>query len=221
MGKEQLDLELLIKMLKMSRSDNDNQALVAIRKANAALDRVGEDWDTLIRGKITIIEDPFTSVAAPKSKHQTPPPKTASYNQPEEDDDPYQPTAPRQKPSRPQAAPYKPAPSQGYAPKVGERRYNATIGLHEVWDGSGWLNQSSPPPPPNPFAGMSPIGGNTYPVKEELKNIGAKWDAQKKIWMVPDSRMKDAQDIMKKAPPSSKWDRFRNQPKSVDDLLES
>ena len=51
--------ELLVKLLGMTASSNDGEALVAIRKANRLLAEAGWSWDQLIRGKITIVEDPF------------------------------------------------------------------------------------------------------------------------------------------------------------------
>lgn len=29
------------------------------------------------------------------------------------------------------------------------------------------------------------VEGNTYPVREQIKALGGKWDAGKKLWMVP------------------------------------
>ncbi len=58
--------ELLAKMLRMTTSDNDNVALVAIRKANELLRANGWDWDKLLKGKITIVEDPFKSISDPR-----------------------------------------------------------------------------------------------------------------------------------------------------------
>lgn len=54
--------ELLIKLLGMSSSSNDGEALVAIRKANRLLADAGWSWEQLIRGKITIVEDPFNAL---------------------------------------------------------------------------------------------------------------------------------------------------------------
>lgn len=30
-----------------------------------------------------------------------------------------------------------------------------------------------------------PVSGNTYPVKEQLKSLGARWNRDRKCWMVP------------------------------------
>jgi hypothetical protein len=68
--------ELLIKLLKMSTSPNDGEALISIRKANDLLKTAGWDWEKLIHGKIKVIEDPFKSVDVPlnRNAHSAPPP---------------------------------------------------------------------------------------------------------------------------------------------------
>lgn len=43
---------------------------------------------------------------------------------------------------------------------------------------------------------MTPITGNTYPVKEELRGLGGKWDGEKKAWMVPDDRAEEARALV-------------------------
>lgn len=32
---------------------------------------------------------------------------------------------------------------------------------------------------------MRPLRGNTYPIKEQLKKLGGRWDAKKKVWRLP------------------------------------
>jgi hypothetical protein len=71
--------ELLIKLLGMTTSTNDPEALSALRKANALLRSAGWDWEKLVRGRITVIADPFTSLATPTPKEsngRAPPPMT-------------------------------------------------------------------------------------------------------------------------------------------------
>lgn len=90
-GKTSLNLELLIKLLKLTTSSNDGEALLASRKANEVLGKFGGDWEALLRGKVTVIADPFAAAATPvasRPMHNTPVAPTA-------------PAAPRQ---RPQAA---------------------------------------------------------------------------------------------------------------------
>lgn len=61
-----LNLELLIKLLKMTTSAVDGEALTAMRKANDQLKKCGGDWELLLRGKVTLVADPFMSVASPQ-----------------------------------------------------------------------------------------------------------------------------------------------------------
>src|SRR5262245_52256164 len=53
------NLGLLIKLLKMTTSSNDAEALIAMRRANEQLIKFGGDWENLLRGKVTVIGDPF------------------------------------------------------------------------------------------------------------------------------------------------------------------
>jgi cell division septation protein DedD len=110
---ESLNLTLLIKLLKMTTSNHDGEALTAMRKANEQLGKFGGDWEALIRGKVTIIADPFTSASPPpmptqRQQHAAPPPppprpaqRQPVYTQPR--------TAPRPQP-RPRAAAQTPTP---------------------------------------------------------------------------------------------------------------
>lgn len=56
------ELTILIKLLKMTTSSHDHEALSAMRLANAQLLKLGTDWDDLISGRVTLVADPFTSV---------------------------------------------------------------------------------------------------------------------------------------------------------------
>lgn len=56
---------LLVKLLKMTMSSNDGEALVAVRKANKLLAEAGWDWDRVMAGKITVVGDPFAGLARP------------------------------------------------------------------------------------------------------------------------------------------------------------
>lgn len=40
------------------------------------------------------------------------------------------------------------------------------------------------------------ISGNTYPVKDQLRAMGGKWDADRKAWMVPESSAERAQALV-------------------------
>lgn len=81
--------ELLLKLLKMTASTNDGEALVALRKANQLLASAGWDWDRLLAGKITVVGDPFGGLQRPHAQ-QSPVPAAAYY-------------APRQQPPQPPA----------------------------------------------------------------------------------------------------------------------
>jgi hypothetical protein len=59
-------LELLIKLMRMTEAE-DNIALVAIRKANGQLKKMGTDWEAVLRSKVKIIADPFASINIPAS----------------------------------------------------------------------------------------------------------------------------------------------------------
>lgn len=63
--------ELLLKMLNMTTADNDGQALVAIRKANALLASSGWTWEKLLLGKIVVVADPFANIKSPDSSKKS------------------------------------------------------------------------------------------------------------------------------------------------------
>lgn len=44
------------------------------------------------------------------------------------------------------------------------------------------------------------ISGNTYQVKEKLKELGGKWDPEKKAWMVPADKAAEAQKLVAATP---------------------
>lgn len=71
--------ELLRKMLNMTTSDNDGQALVAIRKANALLESAGWSWDKLLAAKIKIVENPFKNMPNPIKPERVDAPPTTPY----------------------------------------------------------------------------------------------------------------------------------------------
>ena len=47
------------------------------------------------------------------------------------------------------------------------------------------------------------ISGNTYPVKDALKAIGAKWDSDRKAWTITDKKLDEAKAIVANAPPQA------------------
>lgn len=74
------DLSLLIKLLNMTTVSEDNMCLVAIRKANRELqkfkkpDGSGGTWEDLLRGRVTVVADPFASIPKPPQADMPPAP---------------------------------------------------------------------------------------------------------------------------------------------------
>lgn len=44
------------------------------------------------------------------------------------------------------------------------------------------------------------ISGNTYPVKDQLRALGGRWDADRKAWMVPEAAAAKAQALVAGTP---------------------
>lgn len=95
--------DLLLKILNMTTAENDGQALVAVRKANALLAEAGWSWEKLLLGKITVVADPFSSIKAPPKS--TP---NDTWGRPQ--------TPPKPQPARP-APPPPPPPSRNVPPR--------------------------------------------------------------------------------------------------------
>jgi len=47
---------------------------------------------------------------------------------------------------------------------------------------------------------MVAISGNTYPVKDQIKALGGRWNADAKVWMVPAERAEQARKLVEDAP---------------------
>jgi hypothetical protein len=45
---------------------------------------------------------------------------------------------------------------------------------------------------------MTAITGNTYPVKDSLKALGARWNPDQKVWMIDDTKADQAKEIVAK-----------------------
>jgi hypothetical protein len=43
---------------------------------------------------------------------------------------------------------------------------------------------------------MTEITGNTYPVRDKLKALGARWDAARKCWIVADNKADEARALI-------------------------
>lgn len=47
---------------------------------------------------------------------------------------------------------------------------------------------------------MIAVTGNTYPVKDQIKALGGRWNADAKAWMVPEAKATAAQALIAGAP---------------------
>ena len=61
----------------------------------------------------------------------------------------------------------------------------------------------------NANANLVPISGNTYPVKEALKSLGARWNADAKVWMVAPEKADEARAIVAGAGPAKRYEANR------------
>lgn len=52
------------------------------------------------------------------------------------------------------------------------------------------------------------ITGNTYPVKDQLREMGGKWRPAEKAWEVPADKAAEAQSLVNSAPKSTPRRRF-------------
>lgn len=61
---------MLVKLLQLTTSDSDGEALAAMRKANAIVrQHFGGDWESLLKAQVKIIADPFFNVE-PFQRHE-------------------------------------------------------------------------------------------------------------------------------------------------------
>lgn len=115
-----LKLDTLIKVLLMTTSDNNSEALAAVRRANVMLRNASTDWEKLLRGKVTVVADPFADIAAPQStssSHRPTVPQRPQYVEPE--DRPAPPAYYIKTPTRPMNPATPRAPT--YSPQVARR----------------------------------------------------------------------------------------------------
>jgi len=47
------------------------------------------------------------------------------------------------------------------------------------------------------------VTGNTFPVKDQIKAMGGRWDAARKGWMVPEEKAAEALKLVASAPRAS------------------
>ena len=75
---------------------------------------------------------------------------------------------------------------------------------------------------------LVPIHGNTYPIKEQLKALGGRWNANDKVWEVPASLAAEAKAILNAqplkqpaAPIGSGWLPVKGNTYAVKDVLKA
>jgi hypothetical protein len=58
-----------------------------------------------------------------------------------------------------------------------------------------------------PAAGeaMVPVAGQTYPVRDGLRRLGGQWDAAAKAWLMPASKLAEAQALVAAPPPEQPY----------------
>jgi hypothetical protein len=61
-------LDKLIALLRMTASDNDNEALLAMRAATRHILAAGWDWERLLRSRVTVVADPFANISTPPQR---------------------------------------------------------------------------------------------------------------------------------------------------------
>lgn len=66
------EFDLLVKLLGMTTSSVDAEALVAMRKANELLARLQLTWPALLRGRVTVLADPFANIVPPQASSAPP-----------------------------------------------------------------------------------------------------------------------------------------------------
>lgn len=55
------------------------------------------------------------------------------------------------------------------------------------------------------------ITGNTYPVKDQLKALGGRWNADERAWMVPVNKANKARALMNGAPKTNGRSQMRKE----------
>lgn len=126
-------LELLIKFMRMTGAE-DNIALVAIKKANAHLAKLGTDWESILRGKVKIIADPFASINIPQAhvnpnRNEDYKPRAPARPQPQAPAPPPQPAYKPPPPRRPTPSPVKPKP--GHPAFSGDIKEKTIVNKHD------------------------------------------------------------------------------------------
>lgn len=66
--------------------------------------------------------------------------------------------------------------------------------------------------------GMVKIMGHTFPVKDELKDLGAKWDKEEKAWFISEDKLEEANAIVAAAKRSPR-EEYPTRPRTDRNLL--
>lgn len=145
-------LTRLIKIMGRSTSSNDNEALVALRMANTYIKDSGATWEDILKGRITIVADPFTSIPEAPSRDEPPPPPP--FRQPP------QPKAPPQSnpytPPRPTRPP-RPHPKAVW--NVFADKWEVPPAPNATWNPLTFQWDVPPPPPTGPTRTSSSTRG--------------------------------------------------------------
>lgn len=136
-GNENLDL--LIKLLSQTTNDNDNVALMAIRAANKQVLKFRTNWEDLLRGRVTIVSDPFAALSKPGS-HSARTTRAPAASPPHRAPEPTPTPPPRPRPAAPQPQP-RPTNAQGSPNRFRARCYKCGKTLDAY---QGVLSDKSP-----------------------------------------------------------------------------
>jgi outer membrane biosynthesis protein TonB len=123
--------ELLIKLLKLTTSSNDAEALLAMRKANAIASEAEFDgWERILRGHVKVIADPFVHIkAAPPPPPPPSPPKRPYQGAPPPRSQPYSPNPQPHPTAKPQPQPQWSPPPQPRTDPFPAARQNGYSGI--------------------------------------------------------------------------------------------
>jgi len=114
------NLDLLVKLLSLTTSNNDGEALSAMRMANRQLEKFKLTWPEFVKARITVAADPFAIPVPRPAQHEAPrtaapPPVTPSMHRAYTS----APTPPP--PPRPAAPPPAPPPPSEYTYAAGTK----------------------------------------------------------------------------------------------------
>ena len=68
-GEDKPTLEKLIKLMKLTSSPNESEAMSALAIAQRFVEKLG-GWESLLRGKVKIIQDPFANMPPPEENYR-------------------------------------------------------------------------------------------------------------------------------------------------------